>query len=43
VQAAWGSAVAGGGISRAEMMEKTETTREDVFLQVKKSRRLFEK
>jgi hypothetical protein len=42
VQAARGTAVAGGGDSRAEMMKKTETW-EDVFLQVKKSRGLFKK
>jgi hypothetical protein len=42
VQAARGTAVAGGGGSRAEMMEKTETWG-DVFLQVKKSRGLFKK
>jgi hypothetical protein len=40
-QAARGTAVAGGAGSRAEMM-KTEMW-EDVFLQVKKSRGLFEK
>jgi hypothetical protein len=34
-QAAGGTTVAGDGSSRAEMREKTETTWEDVFLQVK--------